>query len=313
MLKGGIYLNTKAFLLAAFTVIIWGSTFAAIRAGLQGGYSPGHLVLVRYLIASTFFIILALWPSVKFRLPRKEDILRLVVIGLVGISVYHIGVTFGEVTVSSGTAGMLIGSSPIFTAIIAVIVLKERLGLFGWIGLGIGFLGIIIITIGSTGPSLQISEGALLLLMSAIATSILFVFQKPLLERYSAIELTAYFTWIGTLPFFIFAPGLLQEIQHATLEAHLSALYAGIFPAGIGYVTWAIATSSGKASSLSSMLYAEPVVAIIVAWIWLNEFPSTLSLIGGLVALFGVIFVNVLGKKSKNGMEEELIQYKTPS
>lgn len=305
-------MNTKAFTLAAFTVIIWGSTFAAIRAGLQGGYSPGHLVLVRYLIASTFFIILALWPRVKFGLPRKEDIPRLVVIGLVGISVYHIGVTFGEVTVSSGTAGMLIGSSPIFTAIIAVLVLKERLGLFGWIGLGIGFLGIVIITIGSTGPSLQISEGALLLLMSAIATSILFVFQKPLLERYSAIELTAYFTWIGVIPFFIFAPGLFEEIQHATLEAHLSALYAGIFPAGIGYVTWAIATSSGKASSLSSMLYAEPVVAIIVAWIWLNEFPSTLSLIGGLVALSGVIFVNILGKKSNNGIEE-LREYKKPS
>ncbi len=163
--RGYRILNTKAFSLAAFTVIIWGSTFAAIRAALHGGYSPGHLVVVRYLIASSVFVLLALWPSVKFRFPKKEDLLRLVAIGLVGISVYHIGVTFGEVTVSSGTAGMLIGSSPIFTAIIAVLVLKERLGIYGWIGLGIGFTGIIIITIGSTGTSLQISEGVLLLLM----------------------------------------------------------------------------------------------------------------------------------------------------
>lgn len=305
--------NTKAYFLAAFTVIIWGSTFAAIRAGLHGGYSPGHLVLVRYLIASAFFIILALSPGVKIRLPKREDMVRLVIIGLIGISVYHIGVTFGEVTVSSGTAGMLIGSSPVFTALIAVIVLKERLGLFGWIGLGIGFTGIVVITLGSAGPSLQLSEGAFLLLMSAIATSILFVFQKPLLERYNAIELTAYFTWIGTVPFFIFAPGLLQEIQHATLEAHLSAIYAGIFPAAIGYVTWAIALSHGKASSISSMLYAEPVVAIIVAWIWLNELPSTLSMVGGIIALSGVIFVNVLEKKSRNSVEEKLLEYKTPS
>lgn len=297
--KGGIHLNTKAFTLAAFTVIIWGSTFAAIRASLHGGYSAGHLVLVRYLIASTFFIILALWPGVKFRFPKKEDLLRIVIIGLIGISIYHIGVTFGELTISSGTAGMIIGSSPIFTSIIAVMVLKERLGLVGWIGLSVGFTGIIIITLGTTGPSLQISEGIFLLLMSAIATSVLFVFQKPLLSRYSAIELTAYFTWIGTMPFFVFTPGVFQDIQHATLEAHLSALYAGIFPAGIGYVTWAIALSMGKASSISSVLYAEPVVAIIVAWIWLNEWPSTLSIIGGVIAICGVIVMNILERKRR--------------
>ncbi len=97
------------------------------------------------------------------------------------------------------------------------------------------------------------------------------------------------------------------------LEAHLSAIYAGIFPAAIGYVTWAIALSYGKASSISSMLYAEPVVAIIVAWIWLNELPSTMSIIGGIIAISGVIFVNVLGKKSNNRIDKERTQFKMPS
>ena len=301
-------MNAKAFSIAAFTVIIWGCSFAAIRAALQGGYSAGHLVLVRYLIASTVFIVLALWPGVKFRLPRKKDMLRIVIIGLIGITVYHIGVTFGELTVSSGTTGMLIGSGPVFTAIIAVIVLKEKLGTTGWIGLGIGFAGIVVITLGTAGTSFQISEGTFFILIAAFATSILFVFQKPLLEHYSAIELTAYITWVGTVPFFIFAPGLLQDIQHATLEAHLATIYAGIFPAAIGYVTWAIALSMSKASSISSVLYAEPVVAIIVAWIWLDEWPSTLSLIGGAIAIAGVLVVNLMGRKSKNHLEKAKLQ-----
>ncbi|MFP3381792.1 EamA family transporter, partial [Bacillus sp. SIMBA_069] len=76
---------------------------------------------------------------------------------------------------------------------------------------------------------------------------VFFVFQKPLFSRYNPIELTAYFTWIGTIPFFIFFPGLFQEIQQATMEGHLSAIFVGIFPAAIGYVTWAIALSLGKA------------------------------------------------------------------
>jgi len=289
-------LNTKALSFALFTVIIWGSTFAAIRAGLHGGYSPGHLVLIRYLIASGLFLLYAIWPRSNFRLPKKEDILKLLLLGFIGISVYHIGVTFGEQTVSAGTTGMLIGSGPVFTSIFAVLILKERLGLFGWIGLGIGFMGILIITFGTGGSSFSLSHGALLILMSAVATSIFFVYQKPFLERYSAIEITAYVTWAGTLPFFIFAPGLFDTIQNATMEANLSAIYVGIFPAGIAYVTWAIALSLGKASTISSILYLEPVIAIIVAWVWLRELPSPLSIIGGIIALSGIIIVNLIGK-----------------
>ncbi|MED4402879.1 DMT family transporter [Metabacillus fastidiosus] len=291
-------MNKKVFLLAFITIIIWGSTFAAIRASLQGGYSAGHLVLIRFLIASSIFLIYALWPGVQFQLPKKEDVIKILALGWVGISIYHIGVTFGELTVEAGTAGMIIGSAPVFTSLIAVIVLKEKLGLFGWAGLFVGFIGIILITIGTTGQSFHISEGALFMLLAAVATSVFFVFQKPLFSRYKPIELTAYFTWAGTLPFFIFFPGLFEDIQHATIEAHLSAIYVGIFPAAIAYVMWATALSLGKASSVTSMMYVEPVIAIFVAWLWLREWPSTLSLIGGIIAISGVIIVNWLGSRT---------------
>ncbi|WHY91938.1 DMT family transporter [Neobacillus cucumis] len=292
-------MNTRAFVLALITVTIWGSTFPAIRAGLNGGYSAGHLVLIRYLIASGLFAIYALLPGVRFRLPRKEDLLRILLLGWVGISIYHIGVTFGQQTVSAGTAGMLVASAPIFTALIAVFVLKERLGFAGWLGLAIGFIGIAVITIGTAGPSLTISKGAFLVVIAAAATSVLFAFQKPLLRRYSSIELTAYFSWAGTIPFLLFMPGLFQDLQHASLEANLSAIYIGIFPTAIGYVTWALALSAGKAGSVTSMLYIEPVVVLIVAWIWLKEWPSNLTILGGIIVISGVIVVNVLGKKQK--------------
>ncbi len=290
--------------MAFVTVIIWGSTFAAIRASLQGGYSAGHLVLIRYLIASIAFLLYALWPGVKFHLPKKADMIKILLLGWIGISVYHIGVTFGSVTVSAGTTAMLVGSSPIFTTIIAVFVLKERLDFLGWLGLLLGFIGIFMISLGAAGSSFTITFGAIYVLVAALATSIFFVFQKPLLNRYKPIELTAYFTWAGTIPFFLFSPGLFETIQHASLEAHLSTIYVGIFPAGIAYVTWTIALSLGKASTVSSMLYTEPVIAIIVAWIWLQEWPSTLSIIGGVVAISGVIVVNFLGKKRRVTVKE---------
>ena len=299
MVNGGDHLNAKAFSLALFSVLIWGSSFAAIRVGLQGGYDAGQNVLVRFLIASALFLIYALWPGTKFRMPRKGDILRILVLGWIGISIYHIFVTFGMETISAGTAGMLVGSGPIFTALIAAFVLKERLTGLGWVGLGIGFIGILFIAFGSAGASLTLTNGALLVLVAAFASALFFVFQKPLLTHYSAIELTAYFTWAGTLPFLIFSPGLFTAIQSATLEAHLATLYVGVFPAAIAYVTWATALSLANASSVSSLIYLEPAVAIVVAWMWLHELPTPLSLIGGVIAIAGVMIVNVMGRKHR--------------
>ncbi|MDN7227497.1 DMT family transporter [Planococcus sp. N064] len=292
-------MNTKAFSLALFSVLIWGSSFAAIRVSLQGGYDAGQMVLVRFVIASLLFLAYALWPGTKFRLPRKQDILSILVLGWIGISIYHICVTFGMETISAGTAGMLVGSGPIFTALIAAVVLKERLTGIGWIGLGVGFIGIVLIAFGAAGASLTLNKGALLVLIAAFATSIFFVYQKNLLGRYSAIELTAYFTWAGTLPFFIFSPGIFTALQNATLEAHLSTLYVGIFPAAIAYVTWSTALSLSSASSVSSMIYLEPAVAILVAWMWLHELPTGLSLIGGVIAISGILIVNVLSRRSR--------------
>lgn len=99
------------------------------------------------------------------------------------------------------------------------------------------------------------------------------------------------------IAFFIFSPGLIHTVQEATLEANVSALYIGIFPGAVAYVSWAIALSLGKASSVSSMMYIEPAFAIIVAWIWLQELPSVLSTIGGLVAVSSVVIINGFGKR----------------
>lgn len=290
-------MNTKALLLGLFTVLIWGSTFAANSVTLKGGYSAGHLILFRFLIASIIFGIIALIPSMKFRLPKKEDFWKILFLGWIGISGYHICATFGQLTISAGTAGMLIGSGPIFTTIFAMLILKEKLGKVGWIGLGFGFVGIIFIAVGSGDTSYGIAPGIFLTLLAAIATSIFFVYQKPFFKKYTAIELTAYCTWAGTIPFLIFSPGLLTGIQTATLETNMTAIYIGIFPTALAYLTWAYALSLANASSISSILYLEPVIAIIVAWIWLKEFPSTISLIGGLVAISGVLIVNFYGKK----------------
>lgn len=291
-------MDRKTFLFALFTVIIWGSGFAAIKASILGGFASGNLVLFRFLIASLVFLIYAFVTRATFQLPHKNDILRIAILGVIGITIYHVGVTFGQQTITAGTTAMIIGTAPVFTTLIAIFILKEKMEWFGWIGLGIGFIGITLITIGaSPGEVFVLSKGIIIVFISAISASVFFVYQKPLFQRYGPIELTAYFTWAGTIPMFIFLPGLWDNIQRATLEANLSAIYVGVFPAAVCYAAWAIASSQGDVSKLAPMLYLEPVFAVLIAWIWLNELPSLLSITGGIIAVSSVAIVNIIGHK----------------
>lgn len=296
-IRGGDTMNKKIFFLALFTIVGWGSGFPAIRASLLGGFQAGHLMLFRFLIASILFVLYALYAAPHFRLPKKEDLLRIGILGVVGITFYHFGVTFGQQTVAAGTASMIVGAGPIVTTLIAVVILKERMELMGWIGLAVGFIGVFLITIGSTGAVFGISKGLLLVFFAMVSTSVFFVYQKPLFTKYKPIELTAYFTWAGTIPMLYFLPGLFDTLQHATLEANLSAIYVGVVPAALCYATWATALSLGNVSTVSSMIYLESPLAILIAWLWLNELPSILSLIGGFIAISSVAIVNFVGKR----------------
>lgn len=298
-IKGGLKVNKRAFILGLITVTIWGSGFAGIRASLNGGFTAGHLMVYRYLIASFAFFLYAIFPKSNFKLPKKEDLLSIFILSVVGITFYHLGVTFGQLTISAGTTGMIVGTAPIFTTLIAVFILKEKMAGFGWVGLGIGFIGVTLITLGTSDGTFTFSGGLFLVFFATISTSFFFVYQKPLLTKYHPIDLVAYLTWAGTIPMLVFLPGLFDTLRHATVEANLSAIYVGIFPAAVCYATWAMALSLGNVSTISSMLYLEPPIAIFVAWIWLNELPSTLSMIGGFIAISSVALVNFVGRRKQ--------------
>ena len=70
----------------------------------------------------------------RMPLPEKRDIPMLLFLGFIGITIYHLALTFGEVKVTAGSASLLIASAPIFTAILAIFILKERISVWGWIG-----------------------------------------------------------------------------------------------------------------------------------------------------------------------------------
>jgi drug/metabolite transporter (DMT)-like permease len=275
------------------TIVFWSSAFAAIRAGLRG-YAPGHVALLRFLVASGVLGVYAV--ATRMPLPERRDIPAIAALGFLGLTVYHVALSYGEVTVPAGTASLIIASVPVFSALLAIAFLGERLVAAGWVGIGLGFAGVALITVGR-GQDVAFDPGAGLVLLSAVVSSVYVVFQKPLLRRYSAFQFTTYTIWAGTFFMLVFLPGLPKAILTAPLGATLSIVYLGIFPAALAYVMLAYAISRTPTSIITSFLYMVPVLAVLIAWAWLGEIPARLSLIGGAVALAGVFIVNRRGSR----------------
>ena len=282
----------KVIIALGLTILLWASAFAGIRVALQH-YSPSHLAVSRFLIASLLLAILALFK--RTHLPEPADLPRIIVAGFLGIAAYNIALNYGELTVTAGAASFIVNTVPIFTTLLSLFFLREQVNRFGWLGMAVSFAGVSLIAIGE-GGGLQFSMGAVAILCAALFQGLYFVLQKPLLEKYGAFTVVSYAIWAGTFAMLVLLPGLAQQITAAPASANMAVLFLGVFPSIIGYLCWSYVLSQMPASRASIFLYLVPVIAIGVAFVWLREIPSHLSLVGGVGALSGVILVNTLGK-----------------
>ena len=274
-------------LAVAATIVLWASAFAAIREAVPAFGWEGLSFLRLALAAVPLALIAFVFRGRGWR-PGRRDLPLLVLVALSGMTLYQVLLNAGEVTVDAATASLLVATAPIFTAILAVAVLGERLSRAGWEGVALGFAGAATIALG-TGGGLSLSRGALLVLGAALSQAVFFVSQKGLLSRGAdPLVLTAWAMCLGALMALPLASGTGAALGSASAGALVALAFLAFGASALGFFTWAYACSHLDVSAAAAALYAVPPVAALVAWLALGELPGAASLVGGAIALAGV-------------------------
>jgi drug/metabolite transporter (DMT)-like permease len=275
---------------AAGTVVLWASAFPAISVAVAG-LGPAGLSVARLGVASVALALAA--PFAGVRRPRARDLPLIGLCGLAGMTAYQLLLNLGERVVPAGTASLLVATAPVYASLLAIWFLGERPNRRRWAGSAVAFAGSAVIAV---SHGLGFGAAALIVLAAAVAQAIFHTAQKPLLARYTGFEVTVYAMWAGTLFILPWTGSLLHALPHASAGAIGSAVFLGLAPSAVGFLLWAYALARMDVGRATTALYLVPAAAILIALVWLGQVPSPLELIGGVIALAGVVLASGTGR-----------------
>lgn len=286
-------LDARALSYIGVALLTWSSAYAAIAYALAS-FTPGEVALARLAIGSLCFALLLVLKRVP--LPARRDWPQLAVLGVIGLTVYHLSLNYAETRIASGTASILIALVPAATAAVSAVWVGERLSLRMLAGLAIALIGVILVVLAS-GKQVKFEPMAALVLVSVLASAVYFVGQKPLFARNSMLGVTAFTFFAGTLGSLPFGLDLPRALAAAPWS-HISALlWLGVAPTFVGYLAWNAALRRASASQVSTFIYFSPPIAVLIGWVWLDERPGALTLVGGVITIGGVVLANMRRKR----------------
>lgn len=300
----GVY---KSWFLLIFLSVIWGSSFILMKLGMfsSDGYSifsHTQVAALRIVIAGSVLLPFAL-KSVR-KLKSIRNFLLLALVGFAGNFFPAFLFTYAETGLSSGYAGMLNSFVPIFALIIGFVVFKNRLTGIQILGIAIGTVGIVLLTIAGADLSMSGSwqhVGAIVIATLCYAISLNTI--KNTLQHLSGIEITALSFMI------VWVPGIVISLFSGAVDTMATNEYAlqglgfivllSVVGTAFAVVVFNTLISTSSVLFASSVTYLIPVVAVLIGL----AFHETINIwqIGSMgLILCGVFVANVVGKKKRS-------------
>jgi len=283
-------MHRSAELALILTVIIWSGNFSAVKVGVTA-IAPLAFSVARFALGASITVVVVVWREGWPRF-RRRDLPLLAAAAIVGITVNQVAFVTALQATSASNVALLIGTIPIWTAVIAVLSRQERVARGLWLGLAAGLVGVTLIVVGGQeapgGVSVVGELGALATALSWAGYSVLI---RPLMRRYSALQLSAFVMVVGTL---LLVPMSLpsiasQDWSAVPRDAWLGLLYAALLSVSLTNILYFTAIHRIGPSRAALFTYLEPFLGVLIAIVLLGDAVTALQLAGGAVVLGSVV------------------------
>ena len=266
---------------------IWGSSFLLMAIGLDA-FHPG---LVTWLRLGFGAAVMAMLPQARqARIPRSER-RRLWVLGLIWLAIPFVLFPLAQQWIDSAVAGMLNGATPIFTAVVASILLMHLPGRLQMIGLVVGFAGILSIALPSAGEGSTATIGVVLVVLATVCYAFATNIVVPLQQRYGSIAVMARVQWVAAA--LVTPYGIYGLTQSAFAWSSLVAMVAvGVLGTGLAMVLMGSLVGSVGPTRATFITYLIPIVALVLGMVFRDEIVSPIAVLGVVLVIAGAILAS---------------------
>ncbi|MCJ8011905.1 DMT family transporter [Paenibacillus sp. KQZ6P-2] len=282
--------------------LIWGGSFFFIKI-LLPYYGPGSIAFLRssFGILAVLLFMLIRRKSIRF---RQIPWVPMVIVGLLQTAVPWCLIGFSETRLTSSTTSVLNATTPFWTMILGVLFFGRKSSRFQWIGLGVGFLGLLVVL--DIHPSKMFDSdltGFATMLVATFFYGLSSQLSKKYLQHITLVE-----TVLGTLSVGCIASGifaiLFEPFSFSPLihdwTVVLALIGLGCFGSGVAYFLFYHLVQEGSAEFSTMSTYLIPATAIVWGFLLLDE-PVHVSLLTGLaLILCGVFLTGRSPRKSKS-------------
>jgi len=278
-------------------MVVWAANFIVVKDVLSI-LPPVGFTFLRYALASVALLMILRWSEGEIRLPRTGA-WRILLLGGLGFGVYQILWTVGLTTIPAGDSALLIAATPVFTAVIAVLIGTDTLGPAKALGVALSFTGVVLVIAAGVGIELSGSPiGFALTLGAAICWATYTAFGARLLRDHSPIVLTTWATVSGTLVLApvglgqLLAPGVLGPEQADRWPSIVFAVaYSGLLAAAIANLVVFNGVRLLGPTRITALQSLVPALAVVLAFVILLEPIRPGQLLGGAIIVLGVALI----------------------
>ncbi|MFZ5951609.1 MAG: DMT family transporter [Candidatus Rifleibacteriota bacterium] len=288
---------STAFIVLLSINLCWGASYAATKYALEV-VPPTTLAFIRFVIGGFF---LALIPAGSRHRLNRKDWKDLFLIGAFGVAIAYSLLNLGlQMTTSTRTA-IAAALEPIFTIILAAIILKESLKSRTVVAMTISIAGALLLMLGDKSPEQLFNEissggefmGDLIVIISILLAALYSILMKPVATRIGALRATSISFFIGAillLPVVYLEMSQLWPVSFSN-RALAAVIFLGLICNAVAFGIWNWILKYTDAGTMAVTLNAQPLGGVAIGWIWLNEALTTNGLIGAFLILAGIWFL----------------------